>query len=97
MTAFPDTRARQRAALDEITRHRPKMIVTVMDPVTFLASESTPEDLVIGLATMIDRGYHIAAVAPLLPLVDGVYAREELLSLLAQLKRLRERLDQDRG
>lgn len=39
----------------------------------------------------------IAAVAPLLPLVDGVYAREELLSLLAQLKRLRERLDQDRG
>lgn len=39
----------------------------------------------------------IAAVAPLLPMVNTVYDPEELQSLLAQLQRLRERLDQARN
>lgn len=38
----------------------------------------------------------IAAVAPLLPMVDAVFDRRELQGLLAQLQRLRERLDQAR-
>lgn len=38
----------------------------------------------------------IAAVAPLLPLIDTVYTQTELTLLLAELRRLREKLDQDR-
>ncbi len=38
----------------------------------------------------------IAAVAPLLPLIDTVYTQTELTVLLAELRRLREKLDQDR-
>jgi DNA-binding MarR family transcriptional regulator len=39
----------------------------------------------------------IDAVAPLLPLVERVFPMDEMLGLLAQLRRLRERLDQDRN
>lgn len=43
------------------------------------------------------RNACIEAVAPLLPLVDAVFAQEETLGLLAQLRRLRDRLDSERN
>ncbi len=39
----------------------------------------------------------IAAVAPLLPLVETVYTHPEMAGLLAQLRCLREKLDEDRN
>lgn len=38
----------------------------------------------------------IAAVAPLLPVVEGVYPPAEMADLIAALRKLRERLDEDR-
>lgn len=38
----------------------------------------------------------IKAVAPLLPMVESVYAPREMIELIATLRKLRERLDRDR-
>jgi hypothetical protein len=71
LTTFADTRARQLGVLEELARTRPKLIVTIGVPTSFLSSpESTPGDLFEGVTKMVNEGYRVVAVAPFRRLGD---------------------------
>jgi len=63
---FDDARRRQRELLDELTRHPPRMAVSIMTPESFGASADTPGLLFAEVAAMLDRDYDVVAVAPLI-------------------------------
>jgi hypothetical protein len=64
--ALPDARARQLELLDELARDPPRLVVSIMEPTSFQASAGTPADLFAGVAGLLDREYHVVAVAPLI-------------------------------
>lgn len=65
--AYPDVRERQHAALREIALNRPRFIITVSEPGSFLADPAAPTDLTDTLADLVKQSYRLAAVTALTP------------------------------
>ena len=79
---FPDVRQRQQVALREIMDSKPRFIITVSEPGSFLADPAAPTDLTDALARLVKQSYRLAAVTPLTPegdrpVLTGQQATEE--------------------
>jgi hypothetical protein len=64
LTPFPGVRDRQQAALDELRRDLPPMIVTVPTPASLRPFADTPPDYLDGLDQLLADCYDVAAVLP---------------------------------
>jgi hypothetical protein len=64
LTPFPGVRGRQQAALDELRRDLPPMIITVPTPASLRPFADTPPDYLEGLDQLLADCYEVAAVLP---------------------------------
>lgn len=60
-TPFPDTPARQRAALQEVRARRPRFVVAAFIPTSFLRAPDSPAELIDGTRALLDAEYEVVA------------------------------------
>jgi len=56
---YPNVRDRQAAALREVARNRPRFVVTIFLPTSFLGAADTPRDIIDGVREMLDQSYQV--------------------------------------
>jgi hypothetical protein len=76
MTPFEDARARQLEVLEDLERTRPKIIVTVFVPTSFLLSTDTHTEIFKGLSGVL-ASYRVEAVTPLRSASQGTLVTGE--------------------
>jgi hypothetical protein len=90
LRAFPDTRARQLAVLEELRHSPPRFLIGVKVRFSLLEERGAPQDLAQGLITLQKESYDLVAVVPL-PTQANLTQSQSPLRLLSgeALKQLR--------